>query len=84
MEQQVKDSGVAITPNKSLKKIYIDCEVKVSGKTGVEMEALTGANIAALTIYDMGKAITHNIIIEKTYLVDKQGGKRLIIDGKNV
>lgn len=46
-----------------------------SGKTGVEMEALTGASIAALTIYDMCKALDKGIVIEAIQLVEKQGGK---------
>jgi len=57
------------------KEIVIDCRVKVSGKTGVEMEALTGASIAALTIYDMCKGFSHNIIIKETKLIEKTGGK---------
>lgn len=55
--------------------IVIDCMVKVSGKTGVEMEALTGASVAALTIYDMCKGFSHNIIIKETKLIEKTGGK---------
>ena len=57
------------------REIVIDCMVKVSGKTGVEMEALTGASIAALTIYDMCKGFSHNIIIMETKLMEKSGGK---------
>ena len=57
-------------------KVIITCEVKTSGKTGVEMEALTGASIAALTIYDMCKAFSHDIVIESTQLQSKSGGKR--------
>lgn len=57
-------------------KIIVDCLVKVSGKTGVEMEALTGASVAALTIYDMCKGFSHNIIIEEIKLMKKTGGKR--------
>ncbi len=53
----------------------IDCTVGCNGKTGVEMEALTGASIAALTIYDMCKALTHDIVIGPTELVAKSGGK---------
>ncbi len=56
-------------------KIVIDCLVKVTGKTGVEMEALTGATVAALTIYDMCKGFSHNIIIEEVKLMKKTGGK---------
>lgn len=57
------------------RKIEIDCTVKVTGKTGVEMEALTGASVAALTIYDMCKGFSHNIIIEQVKLMKKTGGK---------
>lgn len=55
--------------------VVIHCAVKVSGKTGVEMEALTGASIAALTIYDMCKGFSQNIVIKNTQLVEKRGGK---------
>lgn len=56
-------------------EIHIECTVGVSGKTGVEMEALTGASVAALTIYDMCKALSHSISIRHTQLVEKTGGK---------
>jgi cyclic pyranopterin monophosphate synthase len=54
----------------------IDCRCKVHHKTGVEMEALTGASVAALTIYDMCKAMSHDIVIGETRLMAKTGGKR--------
>lgn len=53
----------------------IRCTVGVHHKTGVEMEALTGASIAALTIYDMCKALSHDMVIGDTRLVSKDGGK---------
>ena len=56
-------------------KIYIECEVHCEGKTGVEMEALTGASICALTIYDMVKALDKGMVIENIYLKEKIGGK---------
>lgn len=56
-------------------EIIITCTAKVTGKTGVEMEALTGASIAALTVYDMCKALSHNIEITRTRLLSKSGGK---------
>jgi len=56
-------------------KIYIECRTTVEARTGVEMEALTGASIAALTVYDMCKAISHDIVIENTRLIHKSGGK---------
>jgi cyclic pyranopterin phosphate synthase len=57
------------------KRIQIEAIVKVSGKTGVEMEALTAVSIAALTIYDMCKAIDKAMIIENICLLEKSGGK---------
>lgn len=56
--------------------ILIECSVKVHHKTGVEMEALMGASVAALTIYDMCKAFSHDMTIKQTRLVEKHGGKR--------
>ena len=56
----------------------IECECRVTHKTGVEMEALTGASIAALTIYDMVKAVSHRVEITQTTLLTKSGGKRTI------
>jgi cyclic pyranopterin monophosphate synthase len=56
--------------------IVIRCQVSVHHRTGVEMEALTGASVAALTIYDMCKALSHDIEITSVRLVDKTGGKR--------
>ncbi|POY36319.1 cyclic pyranopterin monophosphate synthase MoaC [Solitalea longa] len=53
----------------------VNCTVKTTGKTGVEMEALTGASVAALTIYDMCKAFSHDMIIKETKLMGKTGGK---------
>ena len=54
----------------------IDCRVACVGQTGVEMEALTGATIAALTIYDMCKALSHDMVIHSVGLLGKVGGKR--------
>ncbi len=56
--------------------VRIECEVKTIGQTGVEMEALTGASVAALCIYDMCKALSHDIAIGSTELIKKSGGKR--------
>ncbi len=55
--------------------IDITCKCKLNGKTGLEMEALTAVSIAALTIYDMCKAVDKNMIIEDTKLTYKSGGK---------
>ncbi len=70
----INKSTVNIRVNED-RKIEIDCLVKLTGKTGVEMEALTGASIAALTIYDMCKGFSHNIVIEEIKLMKKTGGK---------
>lgn len=55
--------------------IRITCAVHLEGKTGVEMEALTGASVAALTVYDMCKAISQKMIIKEIKLLKKTGGK---------
>ena len=55
--------------------VVIDCVCRVHHKTGVEMEALTGASVAALTVYDMLKAMSHDIVITETRLIAKTGGK---------
>lgn len=57
-------------------QVEIECQVRTTHKTGVEMEALTGATVAALTVYDMCKALTHGIRIREVALVEKTGGKR--------
>ncbi len=56
-------------------KVEVRCTTKLHGKTGVEMEALTGASLAALTIYDMCKAFSHDILISELRLISKTGGK---------
>ena len=63
-------------------RAVVDCVCKVHHKTGVEMEALTGATIAALTIYDMCKALSHDIVLRETRLLAKSGGKEdYVYDG---
>lgn len=57
-------------------KIVIDSSAAITSRTGVEMEALTAASIAALTVYDMCKALSHHIVIEEIKLMEKQGGKK--------
>ncbi|MGN6640126.1 MAG: cyclic pyranopterin monophosphate synthase MoaC [Mucilaginibacter sp.] len=57
-------------------EVIIDCTATITAKTGVEMEALIGASIAALTVYDMCKALSHDIVIKETKLIEKTGGKR--------
>jgi len=54
--------------------LVIDCTAGIISKTGVEMEALVGATIAALTVYDMCKSLSHDIIIKETKLMEKSGG----------
>ncbi|MGG3281775.1 cyclic pyranopterin monophosphate synthase MoaC [Paenibacillus solani] len=56
-------------------ELYIETTVKTTGKTGVEMEALTAASAAALTVYDMCKALQKDMVIGPTLLVSKSGGK---------
>ena len=58
------------------KEIIVDCTASVFAKTGIEMEAMCGASLAALTIYDMCKAFYHDIIIKEIKLMEKRGGKR--------
>ena len=55
--------------------LLVRCTVRTEGKTGVEMEALHGASVAALTIYDMCKAMSHDIEIQDLRLHEKRGGK---------
>lgn len=66
---------ISISLNES-KELQIDCTASITQKTGVEMEALVGASIAALTVYDMCKALSHDIVIKETKLMEKTGGKR--------
>ncbi len=56
-------------------EVSVQCTVKTEGKTGVEMEALTGVSVAALTVYDMCKSISKSIVIKETKLLSKTGGK---------
>ena len=66
---------VACTPDEERGQIEIEARVKVSGKTGVEMEALTAVSVAALTIYDMCKAVEKDMTISDISLKHKSGGK---------
>ena len=65
---------VAITTTKD--SIIINTTASISAKTGVEMEALTAASVAALTVYDMCKALSHDIVIGEIKLLEKTGGKK--------
>ncbi|TXB62032.1 cyclic pyranopterin monophosphate synthase MoaC [Phaeodactylibacter luteus] len=58
------------------REVVIDCTARITARTGVEMEALTGATVAALTVYDMCKAFSHDILIREVKLMEKTGGKR--------
>lgn len=69
------DCQIEILPDLTNREVAIHCRVKTHGKTGVEMEALTGATVAALTLYDMGKAVSHGIEIKSVRLLEKTGGK---------
>lgn len=66
----------AVTVEARRGEIIVRCEVSVHHRTGVEMEALTGATVAALTIYDMCKALSHEIEIHAVRLIHKRGGRR--------
>jgi cyclic pyranopterin phosphate synthase len=66
---------IEILPAADHREVAIHCRVETDGKTGVEMEALTGATVAALTFYDMAKAITHGLVIKNVRLLEKTGGK---------
>lgn len=68
-------SAVTISFTRLEKSIMLEATVKVSGQTGVEMEALTAASVAALTVYDMCKAIDKNMMISNICLLRKEGGK---------
>jgi cyclic pyranopterin phosphate synthase len=67
--------AVEVAPDHKLPGLVVTATVKVSGRTGVEMEALTAVSVACLTIYDMGKAIERGMRIENIHLVEKLGGK---------
>ena len=69
----VEHCGFEITPDDT--GVLIRCEVATTAKTGVEMEAMTGASVAALTVYDMCKAMNKAIRIQNLHLVSKTGGK---------
>ena len=66
---------VDITPDRKLPGCIVRSTVKVTGPTGVEMEALTAVSVACLTIYDMIKAVERGVRIEALHLVEKKGGK---------
>jgi cyclic pyranopterin phosphate synthase len=67
--------AVEITPDHALPGLHVEATVSISGKTGVEMEALTAVSVACLTLYDMGKAIEKGMEIGSIRLKSKSGGK---------
>jgi cyclic pyranopterin monophosphate synthase len=67
--------------HRQAQEIVVRCEVSVHHRTGVEMEALTGAAVAALTIYDMCKALSHDIEVAGLRLLAKSGGRRRFVRG---
>ncbi len=69
------DIEVAITPDEAQSALEIEAMVRTTGKTGVEMEALTAVSVAALTVYDMCKAVDRGMRIESVRLARKSGGK---------
>jgi cyclic pyranopterin phosphate synthase len=75
----LEDCKIEIEP--SATEVAIHCRVQTHAKTGVEMEALTGATVAALALYDMGKAVSHGIEIKSVRLLEKTGGKRDYVEG---
>jgi cyclic pyranopterin phosphate synthase len=66
---------VELEPDAKLPGVVVTARVKVSGKTGVEMEALTAVSVACLTVYDMVKAVEHGMRIEGIRLIEKRGGR---------
>jgi len=66
---------VELEPDAKLPGIVVTARVKVSGKTGVEMEALTAVSVACLTVYDMVKAVERGMRIEGIRLIEKRGGR---------
>jgi cyclic pyranopterin phosphate synthase len=67
--------SVELTPDAAQSSLHIEATCKVSGQTGVEMEALTAASTAALTVYDMCKAVDRGMVITDIRLMEKSGGK---------
>lgn len=67
--------AVAVEPDAAQSRVVITATVRCRGKTGVEMEALTAASVAALTVYDMAKAVQKDMVIGDIRLLQKRGGK---------
>ena len=66
---------IVFEPDESSYSVGARCEVRLTGKTGAEMEALTGVSVALLTVYDMCKAVDKNMVISDICLQEKDGGK---------
>lgn len=75
------DCKVEVVPYPERGEVEIHCRVETHAKTGVEMEAMTGASVAALTLYDMTKAVSHEIEIKHVRLLEKTGGKARFVRG---
>ena len=73
---------IDFTPDSNESKIDIEAQVKITGRTGVEMEALTAVTAAALTIYDMAKAVDREMVISEIRLMKKSGGKSGLFESK--
>lgn len=71
-----KDTSGSTEGDRETTRLVVRCTVETAARTGVEMEALCGVSAACLTVYDMGKSVTHGIVIERIELVEKSGGKR--------
>ena len=71
----ITEADISFTHDFSKNELYIEATVALTGKTGIEMEALTAVSVAALTIYDMCKAIDRSMIIKDIKLIEKSGGK---------
>jgi len=76
---KIDDILINFSTDEDKKIIFASSEVKCYEKTGAEMEALTAVTISLLTIYDMCKAVDNNMIIKNIQLVEKRGGKNLIL-----
>lgn len=72
---RIDDCNIDITLADEEGTLTIDCRVRARDRTGVEMEALTGASVAALTVYDMCKSLSHDIVIREIRLLEKSGGR---------
>ena len=71
--------ALELTPDPALPGVRIEATVKTSGQTGVEMEALTAVSVAALTVYDMVKAVEKSMVIDGIRLILKDGGKSCLL-----